>query len=284
MILIDYSAIVIASILGTTKSDVSNFYEDDCDLLKHIFFNKLRYYKKTFGHQYGDIVIALDGNDNWRVKAFPNYKVKRKKTREDSKVDWKKLYAISDVMKQDLRDLFPYKVIELPCCEADDIIGVLAKYINEPTVIISNDKDFKQLLDYPNVSMYSPLAEALVKNEKPAHEVLIEHVLRGDSDDSIPNILSDDEVFVDKRRQKSIYATYVAEFWGRMLRGELTDEERRNWNRNVKLIDLNAIPKPIKQEILDQFTNYVIKGNRTLMMDYFILHKFKMLLPVIDEF
>ena len=188
------------------------------------------------------------------------------------------------MIKEDLRTLFPYKVIELSCCEADDIIGVLAKYINEKTLIVSNDKDFHQLLDYQNVSMYSPLKEALVVNGRPAREVLIEHVVKGDSDDSIPNILSDDDVFRDKRKQKSIFRAYLAEFPKRLAAGELTDLEKKHWDRNRKLIDLNAIPRAIKEAILKQYTEYEIQGNRRLMLEYFIQHKFKMLISVIDEF
>lgn len=284
MILIDYSAVVIATILGISRSDLSNYYEDECDLFRHALFNKLRFYKKTYRHQFGDIVIALDGENNWRKQAFPNYKCKRKKERADSKIDWKKLFAISDVIKNDLRTLFPYKVVELNNCEADDIIGVLSKYVNEKTLIVSNDKDFRQLLDYHNVSMYSPLAEAMVTNTIPAREVLIDHIISGDAEDSIPNIRCDDNVFLEGRRQKPINQPYVKSFKERLRTSELTEEEMKNWNRNRMLIDLNAIPKDIKLAILKEFESYQIIGNRRTLMDYFINNRFKLLIPVIDEF
>lgn len=284
MILIDYSAVVIATILGISRSDLSNYYEDECDLFRHALFNKLRYYKKLFRHEYGDIVIALDGDNNWRKTAFTNYKWKRKKERADSKVDWPKLFKISDVIKNDLRTLFPYKVVELAECEADDIIGVLAKYVNEKTIIISNDKDFRQLLDLHNVSMYSPLSEALVTNTIPAREVLIEHIIKGDSDDSIPNIRCDDNIFVDGRRQSPITEPYIKSFKERLRSGELTEVEMKHWNRNRMLIDLNAIPKELKLAILKEFETYQIIGSRRSLMDYFINNRFKMLIPLIDEF
>jgi len=285
MILIDYSAVVIATILGISRGDLKNYYEDDCDLFRHALFNKLRYYNKTYHREYGKIVIAFDGDDNWRKNVFPLYKCKRKKERADSKIDWKKLFAISDVIKEDLRTLFPYKVVHVNSCEADDVIGVLAKYVNEKTMIVSNDKDFRQLLDLHNVSMYSPLAEGFVTNSQPARDVLIEHIIRGDTDDSVPNILSPDDIFItDGKRQKPITVPYVNAFQQRLRADELTTIEKANWNRNRMLIDLNCIPKDIKLAILEEYENYVVRGNRRTLMDYFINNRFKMLIPLIDEF
>lgn len=285
MILIDWSAISIACILGTAKSELNNFYEDKGDLLKHIIFNRLRSYNQKFSHEYGEIVICVDSGKVWRTDFFKNYKCKRKiKKKEDKKIDWNFLLKISDLVLDDIIENFPYKVIKVNKTEADDIIAVLARNYKENTVIISADKDFKQLLGNERIRQYHPVDDKFIKLEMPAWKFLLEQVIRGDTADSVPNILSDDNVFVEGRRQKNIYESYVGEFKDRLLADVLSDLEKNNWNRNVKLIDLNAIPKDIQQNIKDEYDNYVVKGNRKTLFDYLMYGKFKILIDCVHEF
>ena len=69
-------------------------------------------------------------------------------------------------------------------------------------MIVSNDKDFQQLQRYPNVHQYSPLKKTQLVCENP-EKFLLEHIIKGDVSDGVPNILSDDDVFVNKeKRQK----------------------------------------------------------------------------------
>lgn len=285
MILIDWSAISIACILGTSKSDLNNFYEDKGDLLKHIIFNRLRIYKQKFGYTYGEIVICVDSGNVWRTDEFKNYKYKRKeKKKEDKKIDWSTLLKISNEVLDDIKENFPYKVIAVNKTEADDIIAVLSLEYKEDTVIISSDKDFKQLLGIKRVKQYHPVNDKFVTIDAPAWKVLLEQIIRGDSGDSIPNILSDDDVFLDGRRQKSIYDPYVEAFHDRLLLKELTELEYKNFERNARLIDLRAIPKIITQSIKEEFNNYVIKGTRKTLFDYLMYGRYKLLIDCVEEF
>lgn len=285
MILIDWSAISIACILGTAKSELNNFYENKGDLLKHIIFNRLRYYNQKFSYEYGEIVICIDSGKVWREDFFKNYKCKRKKKkREDKKIDWNMLLKISDSVLDDIAEYFPYKVIKVEKTEADDIIAVLARNYKEKTVIVSADKDFKQLLGNERIRQYHPVEDKFINLEVPAWKFLLEQVIRGDTDDSVPNVLSDDNVFIDGRRQKNIYDSYVEEFKDRLLADDLSELEKANWNRNVKLIDLNAIPKDIQQNIKDEYDNYVVKGTRKTLFDYLMYGKFKLLIDCVSEF
>ena len=94
MILIDWSAISIACILGTAKSELNNFYENKGDLLKHIIFNRLRYYNQKFSHEYGEVVICIDSGKVWRADFFKNYKCKRKeKKKKDKKINFSSLFS-----------------------------------------------------------------------------------------------------------------------------------------------------------------------------------------------
>lgn len=285
MILIDWSAISIACILGTAKSELDNFYENKGDLLKHIIFNKLRYYNQKFGHEYGEMVICIDSGKVWRTDFFKNYKCKRKeKKKKDKKIDWNLLLKVSDSVLNDIIEYFPYKVIKVDKTEADDIIAVLAKRYKESTVIISSDGDFKQLLGINRVKQYHPVNDKFITLDTPAWKFLLEKVIRGDTGDSIPNVLSDDDVFLEGRRQKSVFEKYVDEFQDRLLGKELTEEEQKHFVRNVKLIDFSAIPKDIQQNIKDTYDNYVVKGNRKTLFDYLMYGKFKLLIDCVNEF
>ena len=285
MILIDWSAISVACILGTAKSELNNFYEDKGDLLKHIIFNRLRMYNQKFSKEYGQIVLCLDSDNVWRSKYFKNYKCKRKaKKHDDKKIDWNTLLKISNSIIDILVDNFPYPVIKVRGAEGDDIIGVLARNYDEETVVISGDKDFNQLLGKKRIKQYDPINDKFITLTEPAWKVLLEHVIRGDTGDSIPNILSDDNVFAEGRRQKNIYVPYVEAFKERLLAKELTEEERKNWNRNVTLIDFNAIPKDLQQNIMNEYDNYVVKGTHKTLFDYLMYGKFKLLIDCANEF
>ena len=93
---------------------------------------------------------------------------------------------------------FPYKNIKLNKIEADDIIAILCKkyHQQEKILIVSSDKDFQQLQRYENVKQYIPFKKSYVVCEEPENYI-IEHIIKGDSSDGVPNILSPDNTFVD---------------------------------------------------------------------------------------
>jgi 5'-3' exonuclease len=82
--------------------------------------------------------------------------------------------------------------------EADDVIAVLAKnyHESERVLIVSNDKDFQQLQRYPNVEQYSLMKKQFLVCDNP-EKFLMEHIIKGDSSDGIPNVLSD--AMIDQR-------------------------------------------------------------------------------------
>ena len=72
-------------------------------------------------------------------------------------------------LKEDLKQNFPYRVIEVDGAEADDIIAVLAAQFSETenVLILSSDKDFVQLQKYSNVTQYSPILKRFISTEDP---------------------------------------------------------------------------------------------------------------------
>jgi 5'-3' exonuclease len=195
------------------------------------------------------------------------------------------------MIKNEIKTFLPYKVIEVETCEADDIIATLIKRVKrvvspaheKKVLILSGDKDFIQL-HKENVKQYNPVLNKYVgKGENPA-EYLIEHILKGDRSDGIPNILSDDNVFVEGRRQKPLSKKKLNNWVNDVFfYTHFTEEENKNYNRNRKLIDLNYIPQNIEDKINNEF-NDVKVATRDKILGYFINKKLKTLIEVIDEF
>ena len=110
---------------------------------------------------------------------------------------------------------------------------------------------------------------------------LFEHIVRGDSGDGIPNILSDDDVFVvDGKRQKPLSAKKI-DTWS--SNGTVPNDVQTNWNRNQMLVDLSYIPNEYEQAILSEY-NKPINPDRSKIFNYFVEKKLKMLLENIGDF
>ena len=139
MIIVDYSQIALASIIVQRI--------DDPDLIRHICLNTLRMYNKKYREEYGQMVLACDGFNSWRKQFFPEYKGNRKKNRTASELDWNLIFGTLNDLREEIKDNFPWKVLHLDECEADDIIATLTMQtqefgLHEPVMIISSDKDF----------------------------------------------------------------------------------------------------------------------------------------------
>jgi hypothetical protein len=72
----------------------------------------------------------------------------------------------------------------------------------------------------------------LLQLNKKLLDYKIEHIVKGDAGDGIPNILSKDDVFMIGERQKPMSAKRLQEFIANGFLACKNDEERRNWHRN----------------------------------------------------
>ena len=259
------------------------------DLVRHMVLNSLRGHNKKFRKEYGEMVIACDSKNVWRREVFPNYKAGRKATREKSEHDWDAIFSMLHTIKDEIRSFLPYKVIELETAEADDIIATLVKRTQNEVgpnhkkkiLILSGDKDFIQLHG-PNVKQYNPVLNKFVgKGEDPTIYIK-EHILKGDRSDGIPNVLSDDNVFIEGRRQRPLSKKKI-ESWVNEVFMTFTEEEQKNYDRNRKLIDLSCIPPELEEKIINEFIDAKV-ASRDKILNYFITKKLKTLIEVIDEF
>ena len=246
-------------------------------------------YSHKYKAEYGEIVLACDGGNSWRKGVFPPYKAHRKKAREDSGMDWKLFFTYLNQIREEIKENFPYKVIHLQHVEADDVIATLVKETqefgkNEPVMIISSDKDFIQLQKYKNVKQFSPIQKKLVTDSNP-RLYLFEHIIRGDSGDGIPNILSADTTFVDGNRQTPVSKKKIDTWLEKAedLQSVMDVEVYRNYQRNKLLIDLDMIPKDYTDSIMYAYEQQPV-APRARILDYLIKKRCKMLVESVSEF
>lgn len=279
MLIFDFNQVVIANLMeqiGSSREPVEE------GLVRHMILNTIRANIRKF-REYGEVVIACDGQHYWRRDIFPFYKSNRKKNRDSSGHDWQSIFDCMKKIREELKQHSPYKVIEAPGAEADDIIGILCREYGdkEKIMILSSDKDFVQLQTNPNIKQYSPTLKKFIKTDDPIRQ-LNELIVRGDTGDGIPNILSPDNSIADGIRQKPITKKFLDEVLVK-AEGTLGESLTRNWDRNRQLIDLNMIPDNISKSILDTYVD-TKPANRQQFMNYMIANRLKNLLEVIDEF
>ncbi len=301
MILIDYSQVALATIL-TFQRELKGDEAEVKNLIRHVTLSTIKSYKKKYGKEFGQIVIATDGRKYWRKEVFEHYKASRKKARDASDLDWKLIFDTLSEMRDDIAKYFPYKVIKVDRAEADDIIAVLTEYVQtneliqeglmeeaQKVLILSSDKDFKQLQLAPfssgNVKQWSPMQKKYVTaSKKEIMDFTIEHIVKGDAGDGVPNILSKDDVFVVGDRQKPVSAKRLAEFYEKGIDACRNDEERRNWQRNATLVAFDNIPKDVKDEIIQAYLNSKPTNDKMKIMNYLIEHRCRLLLDELEDF
>ena len=290
MILIDFTQIAIGSLMVAINRGGQ---EVDDTLVRHLVLNNLRYYRSRFTEEYGELVICCDSKHYWRRDYFPNYKANRKKDRASSGYDWDFIFTTLNGVRDEIKEHFPYKVLEVYGAEADDIIAILIKQVHDDpdNIIISSDKDFIQLHGF-HVKQYSPVSKKLINGTDPL-AYLREHIIKGDRSDGVPNVLSPDDTFVAEKRQKPMRKTMLMTLTEAMDKWEPKDLFQlakcnrdtwmHNWQRNETLINLDKIPHDIRDDILREFKD-AQTGDRSKLFNYFVEKKLNNLIQSIGDF
>ena len=281
MILIDLNQVMISNLMAQSRGDLSELPSKDA--VRHSILNTIRAFNVKFREEFGEVVLCADAADPWRRDIFPNYKHQRRKGRVESKIDWSGVFGIMSEIREELTKNMPYKILHVEKCEADDIIATLVAMREEDKyLIVSGDKDFIQLQHYGDVYQYSPLLKSFMGESADPIVFLREQIIKGDRSDGVPNILSDDDIFLRDERQKPINKKRLAE-WADTDNIPLGSETRKYFERNKKLIDLSMIPEDIKTSIINNYKNYK-DNDRSLLLQYFIDNKLKALIENINDF
>ena len=284
MILVDMNQVTLSNLM----IQIGRNEEVDPDMVRHMVLNSLRGYRNRFSEEYGELVLCYDNKGNWRRDYFPNYKHGRRKDRKASKLDWGSIFDTLHLIKTELQENFPYKVLEVEDAEADDIIASVVSYVAqapshyEKVLIVSGDKDFIQLQKHNFVTQYSPTLKKFVNGIDP-NVYIKEHILKGDRSDGVPNFLSPDNCFVDDMRQRPISKKKLATWIDLDPEDFCNEEMLRNYQRNRKLIDLEYAPAGITDRCIQAYLNSTVK-DRSGLLNYFIKHRLKNHMENIGDF
>ena len=279
MIILDFSGTIIANLM---KYFFMNETEEiNEDLVRHMVLSSIKYVNREFKKNYGRLVISCDAKNYWRKDVFPYYKINRKKKREESKINWSEVYEYIDKIKKEIKENFPYIMIEVDHAESDDVIGMLVKtfWRDEKILIVSRDHDFSQLQHYKNVSQYSSVDKKFIEVGDP-DKFLFEHIIKGDSGDSIPNIFSPGNSIALGIRQKPAYQKKIDLWWEDK---QVPKEYQERFELNRRLIDLSQTPKPIQDKILSEFNSQLSKPRKSLI-NYFMENNLSSLMSEMQDF
>ena len=281
MIIVDLNQVMISNYMAQIGNH-TNIAVDE-NLFRHMVLNSIRNINKKHSEEFGELVIACDSARSWRKEVFPYYKANRKKAREKSDLDWSAVFDSLNKVRDELKEFFPYRVIQVDHAEADDIIGTLVHHFHgAPILIVSGDKDFVQLQTYMNVKQFDPVRKRFITHNNPSLFVK-EHIMKGDMGDGVPNFLSKDDTFVTGGRQKPIRSKNLNEWLLRDPESFCDDTMLRNWKRNEMLVDLTHTPQTIRIQTINQYEEQSGK-DRSKLFNYFVDRKLKNLMESIGDF
>lgn len=242
--------------------------EDRAGLALHIFLNAMNKYYKQFKPD--QIAMTFEGSNNWRKDYTKSAACISKKVYKANRVKDPSMIPFFELIKafEDLaRNHTSLVCLSNPILEGDDLFaGYVQRFTaqGDEVIGISGDKDFVQLLKYPNFTLINPdtgkprLLKDVCGVDDPVF-FMFEKAMRGDRGDNIfpayPRVLK-------KRLLKCLEDDYeltkiMNETWS------YTDPETQEstefrvgdlFNENILLMDLEAQPEHIRkviQETLD---------------------------------
>lgn len=263
-LLFDFNNLVIRSYFG-----VKEITEDPNDIQWGLWmyncFNSIYQTLWKFKNV-NEVILAVDDTNSWRKAVYRRYKESRKEKKKESIVDWDTLYSMMHKLASEFKHHMPFKVLKVKSSEADDIIGILVKYIKNPCVIIARDEDYFQCFaKHNNLRVYDPISQVLYSPDdfEDIKDFLLKLVFCGQKKDDIPNILTPDdwgltESTQGKRRPgfgevafnkiKDDIKGFIEQGYKNPHYG--TVDLRKNLKRNRLLMDFDTIPNTIVDRIL----------------------------------
>lgn len=188
------------------------------------------------------VIVAVDGRDSWRKKYEETYKEGREELRQKSGKDWKKIYHDGNDLLEQL-DIAGLSVFRYNHIEADDIMAIFAKYINDKEIILcTHDSDLEQLWTYPNVKILSPAKKTQYKYKiKPEnynpYKVISKKIMKEASDGLTKEISGEEDYY---NRKLCIDLLSLPEF----IEAPLLEEIKKiNFGRKIypELIPFNGL-------------------------------------------
>jgi len=301
MIVIDYNGMVLQHVHTNFKNPADLTLNN----LRHYVLSDIKKYNKKYREKYGDLVLCHDntaGAGYWRRDYFPEYKANRKKARDAAVFDWETFFEYFEIVKEELQKWFPYKQISIPKCEGDDIIGWICQHKDpfEKIMIISADKDFKQLQVSPDIRQWSYNTNEYLKAPGPLY--LKEHIIRGDGGDGVPNIYSDGDTFINPSKRQFPVSTKDIQRWIHIPKNIVIEELaaklckfkkishqaalkiiKENWIRNESMVNLHKVPEEY-QILIEEAFNKTPSAKSNRLYSYFLKNKMTLMINYIEDF
>lgn len=278
MILIDLSQCIYSIVLREPTKSL------DFAMARGMIYTTLLSFKRKFESEFGEPILAADSSTGyWRDDVFPYYKAARRANKKKGgRIDWGLIEPFVAEIHAELRENMPWKYIQVPGAEADDVIGCLGmKYGASPTLILSSDKDYAQLQLAPGIRQYSSVKKEWIVAPNPKRS-LQELILLGDVEDGIPNMLSDADTFVTPgKRQKAMTAARISDFFENMQ--DRIEENRERYEQNRQLIDFTEIPREIRKAIYKEYNNPP-PGNVNKLFKHFVKMRLSRLASDVSDF
>jgi 5'-3' exonuclease len=286
-LIIDFSQLTIRYTFAQAKELAKENFKN-WNMLKHTILNGVIQFKKRLPKN-TEVIFACDTKVDkkyWRHDVFPNYKVKRKSSQGEVPIDI--MFNEIKYLEHKIKELFPWKVIRVGKCEADDIIGVIVNnFKRDNTVIYSSDRDFFNLVKNQNCYMYDPMKKIFIEQSKEGYNPQkygFHHILTGDKGDGIPNIKSDINTFAEGTRQTPIrkakindlYYVFKEEGEEKMLE-QLSNDEVKRYLQNKQLIDLTQIPQDLQDEIMNVYEKAKPNTNQNELWKWLMQNNFKVI-------
>jgi len=297
MIILDLSNLLHINVYKASTKHADGTTSFDPSKCRNLLLQDILDLNKKFKKKYGRIVMATDAKSSWRKKAFVHYKANRKVNREKQvEVDWAVVFEFFRSFEEEIKTYSHYPIIKIDLAEGDDIIAALAlNYSDESNIIVSRDKDFKQLQAFTNVTIFDPIDKKIVEKEDNPLEFLKSHIISGDQADGIPNILSDDDVFINETKRQSPMSKFIKPYlmnnmvdsWDEDALGEKYKEKlskaKKNYERNRVLVDLRECPQDIYDKIIQAYEDQADKIGKG-MVKYFTTFKLSNLMNEVNNF
>ena len=230
--------------IGENKIFMDKFHKKFVDMI--IEFKKL--------YSTNNMILALDGRNNWRKLLYTEYKANRKNSSSRIGDDYIFQY-LQSIIIPDLYQQFNIPSILVNEAEGDDVISVVKKnirkeYPEKQIIIITSDTDLCQLIDdYTTIRDLKKklLNDNLTKENLDAKDYLELKCIMGDKSDNIPPIFPK---CGKKTAQK--YLDNPDLLIEKLVTNDIWEG---NYKLNKTLIDLENIPLDIQTSILENYNN-----------------------------
>jgi hypothetical protein len=268
----------------------------------HILFSSLEKAWRT--QQVNHIIFIFDGH-SWRKSVYAPYKLNREVKRAAQSPEEKNLDTIFlnafNIFKNFVTEKTNCTVLYNAKLESDDLISAfIASHPTDNHVILSNDKDFEQLLA-SNVIMYDGVADETITIDgifnsygkkvtdkktglpkvapNPAWSVF-EKAIRGCPTDNIfpaypkirekssKNKIGLREAFNDRDKQGFAYSSIMMHRW--IDHNGVEHRVLDDFKRNKELVDLTAQPNNIKQLMNETIKNACKTKNISMVGVHFL--------------